>query len=163
MNKTGDRRRQSRFEVMQNLGEPVDIQVIKNNKKTTIPGFILNLSAGGMRVITLGEQASELSIGTPVFLDLELPHIHPFNIEAKIVSIQRGEKAKLHGSDGEWVMSLSFTKIKASDAAHINHLGEDWNNCEAKIQFRLPDVCFRQCSCWDFCDKPVKLKLSESE
>jgi hypothetical protein len=161
MNKyADDRRKYSRFAVLRNVGEPVELQVIKDHKKIGIPGFILNLSSGGMRMVTLGEQSGELTIGAPFVLDLKLPHLHPFNIEGRIVSIQRGERARLHNSNHEWFLSLQFTKIKTADAKCLNQMAEDWNICETKIQMHLPDICYRQCACWDICEKNVKLKLS---
>lgn len=142
---------------MRNVGEPVDLQVIRDHKKTSIPGFILNLSAGGMKIVTLGDQAAELTIGTHFVLDLQMHHIHPFHLEGQIISIQKGEKAKLHHTGGEWLLGLSFTKISSADSHEITRMANDWNICESKMQLNLPDICFKECCCWDFCEKTVKL------
>ena len=53
---------------------------------------------------------------------------------------------------------LEFTKIRASDIQHINHMAEDWMICETKIELHLHDICFKDCSCWKFCEKTVKLQ-----
>lgn len=143
---------------MRNVGEPVELQVIKNHKKTSIPGFILNLSAGGMRIVTLGAQAAELTIGTHFVLDLTLPGLVSHNVEGKMISIQRGDKARLHHSNEEWFLGLVFTKIKPADLHHINRMAEDWSICETKIQLHLPDVCFRECACLGLCVKPTRIK-----
>lgn len=153
-----ERRQHRRFDVLRNVGEPVELQVIKDHKQIVILGFILNLSAGGLRMVTLGDQACQLSLGTPFLLSFQIPNLKVFNIEGQIISIQRGEKAKLHHTNGEWFLSLAFTKINPADVKVINHMAEDWNICETKIQMQLPDICFRECTCWELCEKNVKLQ-----
>lgn len=157
-----ERRKHVRFPVMRNVGEPVELQVVKNHKTTSIPGFILNLSAGGMRIVTLGNQASELSIGNPFVLDLVLPGLVSHNVEGKIVSIQKGDKARLHHSNEEWFLGLAFTKIKPTDVHHVNRMAEDWSICETKIQLQLPDICFSECAYFGLCVKPTRLKGKNS-
>ena len=152
-----ERRRQPRLPVMRNVGEPIDLQVIRDHRKTSIPGFILNLSAGGLRIVTLGDQAAELTIGTPFILDVHIAPKYQYLVEGRIVSMQKSDKAKLHHSDGEWFLGLEFTKIKDSDAKELNRLAEDWNICETKIKMNLPDICYKECSCFPFCEKTVKL------
>ena len=156
-NDTVERRKKTRFSIMKNVGEPVDLQVVRDHRKTSIPGFVLNLSSGGMRIITLGDQAAELKIGTPFDLKLHLSPKHIYEVQGQIVSVQKGDKAKLHHTSGEWQLSLEFSKIKSADADAIDKLAEDWNICDTKMQMRLPDICFRQCSCFQFCEKSAHL------
>lgn len=152
-----ERRKKARFSVMKNVGEPIDLKVIRDSRQVSIPGFVLNLSAGGMGIVTLGDQAAELKIGTPFLLNLHLSPQHIYNVEGNIVSIQKSEKAKLHHENGEWYMGLEFTKIKASQAKEIEKLADDWNLCETKLQMNLPDVCYKDCSCYAFCEKSAKI------
>jgi hypothetical protein len=156
-NKDKDRRQQPRLPIMKNVGEPVELQVVLDHRRISLPGFILNLSSGGMGIVTLGTQAEGIPVGTTFLLDLKMGHLHSHNVEGKIVRIEKGEKAKLHHNSDEWYLALSFTKIKPSDAHHINRMAEDWAVCETKIQMNLPDICFKDCSCWTFCEKIVKL------
>lgn len=153
-----ERRRHIRFPVIYNVGEPVVLQFSQNHKKISIPGYIINLSAGGMGILTLGAQASTLHLGTDFVLDFKLPHLVSHNVEGKIARIQKGRKAQQHHSNEEWFLGLHFTKIKPVLADHINVMAEDWSICETKVQMNLPDICFRQCSYWDLCEKSVKLK-----
>lgn len=155
-----ERRRNIRFPVMRNVGEPIELQVIKNHQKISIPGFILNLSSGGVKIVTLGNQAAELAIGTPFVLDMKLPHLFSHHVEGRVIHIQKGDKAKLHHSNDEWFLSLEFTKIRSSDQQRLNRMAEDWSICETKVQLGLPDICFRECAYWDLCEKPVKLKAA---
>ena len=152
-----ERRDHVRFPVINNVGEPIELRVEINGKKITIPGYIINLSAGGIGIITLGKQSADLPAGTTFVMDLKLPELVSHNVEGKIVRIQKGRKAELHHSNDEWFLSLAFTKIKSSDAHHINRMAEDWSICETKIQMRLPDVCFKECSYWNLCEKSAKL------
>lgn len=153
-----ERRSHVRFPVMHNVGEPVILQVVQNHKKVGIPGFIINLSAGGMGIITLGGEPSSIPVGTKFLLDLKLPHLNGHNVEGVIFHIQKGRKAKLHHSNDEWFLGLKFTKIASGVVDHINRMAEDWSICETKIQMNLPDICFHECSFWDICEKQVKLK-----
>lgn len=153
-----ERREHIRFPVMRNVGEPIELQVIQNQRKVSIPGFIMDLSAGGMGIISLGNQPAELSVGAKFVLDLKLPNLASRNLEGKIVRIAKGKKAKLHHSNDEWFLGIKFTKIKRSDAEKINRMAEDWSICETKIQINLPDICFRECAYWKLCEKSVKLQ-----
>ncbi|OGR83193.1 MAG: hypothetical protein A2901_06625 [Elusimicrobia bacterium RIFCSPLOWO2_01_FULL_54_10] len=153
-----ERRGHVRFPVINNVGEPVELDVMVGGKKVAIPGYIINLSAGGVGIIALGKESSKLTEGTPFNLDLNLPHLESNNVEGKIIRIEKGKSAKAQHSDDEWFLSLQFTKIKPAFLQHINRMAEDWSICETKIQMRLPDVCFRKCSYWDLCEKTDKLK-----
>ena len=152
-----ERRKDIRFPVMRNVGEPIVLKVAIDHKILSLPGFILNLSAGGMKIVTLGSQVSQLKEGIPFDLDLKIPNLSTHHIEGKIVRIKKGDKAKLHHSNDEWFLGLLFTKIKSTVAHEINRMAEDWSVCETKIQMSLPDICFRECYYWDLCEKNVKL------
>ena len=115
-------------------------------------------SWGGIGIIPLGRQGAHLALGTPFVLDLKLPGFISHNVEGRIVRIQKGRKAELHHSNDEWFLSLRFTKIKPAHVSHINRMAEDWSICETKLQMKLPDPCFRECSYWDLCEKPAKTK-----
>ena len=156
-----ERRDHIRFPMIRNVGEPVELKVVVNHRQVSIPGYILNLSAGGIGIMTLGKQSSELSVGTPFIMDLKLPQLVSHNVEGKIIRIEKGQKAKLRHSNDEWYLSLRFTKLKNSEAGTINRMAEDWSICETKIQMRLPDICFRECSYWELCEKSEKLKEKE--
>ena len=153
-----ERRSHIRFPVIHNVGEPIELRVLLNGKKISIPGYVIDLSAGGIGIIALGKQSSELKVGTPFVMDLKLPDLDGDNVEGKIVRLQKGRKAEIRHSDDEWFLSLAFTKIKSSNLLRINRMAEDWSICETKIQMRLPDVCFRECSYWGLCEKPAKIK-----
>ena len=153
-----EKRSHIRFPMMQNVGEPVELKVISNGKKISIPGYIMDLSAGGLGMLTLGKQSSELAPGTPFMLDLKLPDLNSHNVEGQVVRIEKGKRAKIHHSNDEWFLSLRFTNVKSSLIRHLNRMAEDWSICETKIQMRLPDVCFKECSYWGLCEKSVKLK-----
>ena len=148
---------------MQNVGDPIELKVVKEGRQTSVLGFILNLSSGGVKIVTLGDQSKDLSLGDTFLMDMKLPHLFSHNVEGKIIHIQKGEKARLHHCSDEWFLSLEFTKIKTTDLQKLNRMGEDWNICETKRQMGLPDVCYRECAYWDLCEKNVKLFIKERE
>jgi len=154
-----ERRGHIRFPVIHNVGEPIELDVVADGRTTAVPGYIINLSAGGLSIITLGKECAHLAEGTAFKLDLNLPHLETHNVEGRIIRIEMGKSAKAQHSDDEWMLSLQFTRIKPAFAQHINVMAEDWSICETKIQMRLPDVCFRKCRYWDLCEKSQKLKV----
>ena len=156
-----ERRSHVRFPVINNVGEPIELNVTMNGKAMSIPGYIINLSVGGVGIITLGKEAGTIPEGTPFNLYLSLAGLETHNVEGKIVRIQKGRKAQLHNSNDEWFLSLRFTKIKPAFTQVINRMAEDWSICETKIQMNLPDICFRECSYWGLCEKPAKLNESK--
>lgn len=153
-----ERREYARIPAIYNVGEPVVLQVMQGKNYISIPGYIINLSSGGMGIITLGDQASQLDVGMTFVLDLKLPNLVSHNVEGKINRIQKGRKARLHHSNDEWFLALKFTKIKSVLALHITRMAEEWSVCETKIDLNLPDICYRACSYWELCEKNVKLK-----
>lgn len=153
-----ERRKHIRFPVMRNVGEPIELKVLHKQKKISIPGYILNLSAGGMGIVTLGSQPTDLLMGSTFILDLKLPKLESHNVEGKIVRHHKARKALMHHSNEEWFVGLMFTKIKQNVTDHINRMAEDWSLCETKIEMGLPDICFRECAYWDICEKSVKLQ-----
>ncbi len=157
-----ERRGHVRFPVISNVGEPIELDVIVKGKEVPIVGYILNLSAGGIGLITLGKEAMQLNEGTPFKMDLNLASVEMQGVEGTITRIQKGRKAQLHHTDDEWFLSLQFTKLKSAFAQQINRMAEDWSVCETKIQMRLPDVCFAECSYWNICEKPAKLKETKA-
>lgn len=155
-----ERRKHIRFPIMHNVGEPVELKVLLNHKQISLAGFIMDLSAGGMRMLMLGNRFQGIPVGTHFLLDLKLPNFISHHVEGKIVRIAKGKKrdsGKIPSLE-EWFLGLMFTKIKSSDADKINRMAEDWHICETKILLKLPDICFRECSYWNLCAKPIKIK-----
>lgn len=157
-----ERRKHIRFPIMHNVGEPIELEVQLNHKKISLPGFIMDLSAGGMGVLILGKSVPELPRGATFVLDLKLPKLSSHNVEGKIVRISKAKKNQPQQAMGEWFLGLMFTKISSDLAEKINDMAEDWSICETKIQLRLQDICFRECSYWDLCEKSVKLTAKQS-
>ncbi len=143
---------------MRNVGEPIELRLVQDGKKISIPGFIMNLSAGGMGIVVLGNYGHVLHLGNSFDLDLKLPKLSSHHVECKLMRVAQAKHAVMHHSDQEWWVGLKFTKIKSSVSEHINRMAEDWSICETKIQMKLPDICFRQCEYWDICEKPVKIQ-----
>lgn len=152
-----ERRKHSRFPVIQNVGEPIELNALVNGKKVNVLGFIMNLSSGGMGIIALGDSPKELPVNTHFVLDLTLGGHTCKGVEGRIARVDQSRKAKLHHENSEWEIGMVFTKIKASDSNHLKKMSDDWADCETKIQINLPDVCFRECTYYDICEKPAKL------
>lgn len=156
---TDERRSYSRFPIVKNVGEPVELKYVSEHKKISIPGYIQSLSEGGVGIITLGERPVEFTIGMHFILNLKLPKMASNHVEGKIIRLHTSRRAEMHHSHEEWFLALEFTKISAAATHHIRTIAEDWSDCETKIQMGLPDVCFSGCSFWEICEKSVKIKV----
>src|SRR5437870_1058299 len=122
-----ERRGHIRFPVINNVGEPVELNLMLNGKSRSIPGYMINLSAGGVGIIALGQEAGSIPVGTLFNLDLSIGDLETDRVEGKVVRVQRGEKAELHKSNDEWFLSLRFTNIKPAFTQLINRMAEDWS------------------------------------
>ena len=55
-------------------------------------------------------------------------------------------------------VAIKFTKINTLDSKKINRLAIDYIDCENKIMLGALDVCRKECSYYNFCEKKLKIK-----
>jgi len=141
-----DRRKHNRFPLIKDLAEPIDLFVQGEGKPRGIPAVITDLSAGGMSMVVFAHITGD----TKLKLVINLPGVQGLEVE--------GHVAWTEAKGDTTAVGVQFTRISAEDSRHINHMAEDFQDCETKLSFGLKDVCFKQCAYWPLCHKPVKLK-----
>jgi c-di-GMP-binding flagellar brake protein YcgR len=142
-----DRRKHKRYPVLHEMDQT--IQIAFNNQ--VHPGVLVELSAGGMALLTF----NSIPIGTEINMSLDLPGLKTRSFIGKIVwSLSKGEM---------WRMGIAFTKIDPVDFRHINRMGFDYVDCDTKLQLGVTDVCSDKCSFFVLCHKPQKLHIKKAK
>lgn len=137
-----NRRKNPRLPVIKDFGREVHISIGEEQ----ITGIILNLSVGGMLLLTY----SNLPNNSDLTLTFDLANIQTKPIKGKI--IRATQKAVMYE------LAIQFLQIDTLDSKKINRIAIDYNDCENKIDLGAQDVCKRECSYFDLCDKDQKLK-----
>jgi len=137
-----NRRKHQRLPVIKDFAKEVHIFI----GKELLTGIILNLSAGGILLLTYSNIPKDSNLA----LSLDLPNIHTRQIKGKI--IRATKKAVMYE------IAIEFMQIDTLDSKRINRIAIDYNDCENKIALGAQDVCRKECSYFDLCDKVNKMK-----
>lgn len=139
-----ERRRYQRFPIMHDLAKPVELRFKTGSITTPVPAVLLDLSAGGMGILTF----MAIDVGSDIVIRINLADLK-IDVEGKVIwSLCKGET---------WRIGIAFNKINKDTIQKINRIAEDYNACEIKIGFGIKDVCFKECSYYALCTKPLKI------
>lgn len=140
-----ERRKFKRSPVIHEMDEAIQIGLGNEN----VPGLLVDLSAGGMSLLTF----NSLPLGTPINLCIDLPGLKTHHLMGKVVwSVPKGEM---------WRVGITFNQIDPIDFRHINRMAFDFSDCETKLALGVKDVCFEKCSYIKMCRKPQKLHIKK--
>ncbi|MBI4370472.1 MAG: PilZ domain-containing protein [Elusimicrobia bacterium] len=157
--KPSDRRQHARISLTAELAEPVEITVLKHVpdqdprqashlKAHHIPAIIANISAGGMAIVAFG--------GKDVFAD-EVRIQLVTTIFGQDKTTVEGNIVHLRDREGVQTFGLRFNSIHKSIRDRIDHLVDDYSDCETRISLRIPEVCVgRACHFFGLCRKDQK-------
>lgn len=137
-----NRRKNPRLPVIKDFGREVHISIGEEK----INGIILNLSVGGMLLLTY----SNLPKDSDLTLSFDLANIKTKPIKGKI--IRAAQKSVMYE------LAIEFLEIDTLDSKKINRIAIDYNDCENKIDLGAQDVCKLDCSYFQLCEKEHKLK-----
>lgn len=141
-----ERRVHKRIPVLTKLIEPITIKSPQLHLNDPIPGFMGNLSAGGMQIATFIPlpENHELEIA------INIPGIHNIHIHGKIKrTIQK------HGS---YLITFHFTHIAQQIKEHINKMAEDFEMCVDRKILGVRDFCYsRNCHYHNLCTDNNKI------
>lgn len=112
--------------------------------RTTIPGVLLDLSAGGMGLLTF----VPVKKGCRLKLQLDLPALKTEIIEGRV--------AWIVGKGESWRLGIEFSKISRKDSEMINHVASDYSGCEMRILKNDKAVCVKNCHYALSCSKTQK-------
>lgn len=140
-----ERRKHQRYPVIHEMDRP--IQLSFDGK--SIPGVLVDLSAGGMALLTY----NNISLGKETNICIDLPGLKTDDLVGHVVwAIAKGEM---------WRLGIAFSKISPLDFRHINKIAFDFVDCETKINLGVNDVCTEKCAYFALCQKPVRIKPKE--
>lgn len=136
-----NRRKHQRLPVIKDFAREVHISIGEEK----INGIILNLSVGGMLLLTY----SNLPKDANLTLSFDLANIRTKPIKGKIIRVT--QKSVMYE------LAIEFLEIDTLDSKKINRIAIDYNDCENKIDLGVKDVCKEGCSYFELCDKDYKL------
>ncbi|MBU2568220.1 MAG: PilZ domain-containing protein [Elusimicrobia bacterium] len=141
-----DRRQFRRFPVLKDIAKPVDLYFEPSAVATPVPAVLLDISAGGIGILTF----VPIEVGTSITSEIKLPGIHVKRVEGTVLwTLTKGNS---------WRVGIAFTKIEKDDFTNIKQLADDYIDCETKLSMGVTDVCFKDCHYRQMCSKDVKLK-----
>jgi hypothetical protein len=138
-----NRRKYSRLPIIKNVAK----EMFVSTDKGFFQGLIINLSSGGLLVLMY----EDLPVGTQVCLVFDYPPLETDTIFGEVV---RSKQTKAIVRE----IAIKFTTIRNTDAKIINKLAIDYTDCENKITLGALDVCRKECSYYNFCEKKLKIK-----
>jgi len=148
-----DRRRHPRFEVVEGMVEPININIdaIKSTVKRhgpsapkSQPAILTDLSAGGMSLILFMAPPKSKALD----MVLNIPGLDDVSIQGQVVRIsQKGET---------YNVGIAFTKISRKHQVRIDQLAHDNMDCDIRIALKLPEACVPTCKFNALCAKPQK-------
>ncbi len=141
-----ERRKHKRFPVVKRLSEPVDIFLAPPGagKETAIPGVIVDISAGGMRLITF----APIDANSILSLNMDLPAIGRAEMDAKVAWTQHKR--------GVYEIGMEFIKIPEEIRQRLEEMGRAFEECIASLSKGKTDTCSQECPCYILCDNPTK-------
>lgn len=111
------------------------------------PGVIDNLSEGGMSCVI----HMKVRKGKKFWVDINLPGLlRQLRVMGKAVWVESDANGTQVG--------LSFIDTPPTVLDAIRKVAYDYRVCEAGMAFAMANVCKRDCTYWDCCRKPIKLK-----
>jgi hypothetical protein len=110
-------------------------------------GIIFNLSEGGISALI----HMKVRKGKKFWVDINMPGLlRSLRVLGKAVWVEAD-------SEGTQV-GLSFIDPPPTFLDAVRKVAYDYRVCEAGIAFAMANVCKRDCTYWDCCRKPIKIK-----
>ncbi|HBA61171.1 MAG TPA: hypothetical protein DCZ92_10215 [Elusimicrobia bacterium] len=142
-----ERRQHVRLPILHGILEPVEIEfftVDAHGHPIPQPAILVDLSAGGMRLITF----------------MAPPHTKELNIVLKLNGMKgvplTGKISWVKEKGGVFMNGISFSQISHDDKKRINEMAEDYSDCDTRYALKLPEVCVETCRGHHLCNKPQK-------
>ncbi|MBP9128589.1 MAG: PilZ domain-containing protein [Elusimicrobia bacterium] len=111
-------------------------------------GVIFNMSEGGLSVLI----HMKVRKGKKFWVDINMPGLlGSLRVLGKAVWVEPDTNGTQVG--------LSFIDTPPTVLDAIRKVAYDFRVCEAGIAFAMANVCKRDCTYWDCCRKPIKLKI----
>lgn len=110
-------------------------------------GVISNISEGGMSALI----HMKVGKGKKFWVDIHMPGLlRQLRVLGKAVWVEP--------DDAGTQVGLSFIDTPPPVLDAIRKVAYDFRVCEAGMAFAMANVCKRDCTYWDCCRKPIKIK-----
>ena len=142
-----ERRKHKRFPVVKKLSETVDISVVSPDQQgaeITMPGVIVDISSGGMRLITF----APINENSGLSLNMDLPAIGKAEMDAKVVWTRQKR--------GIYEIGMEFIKIPEEISQKLQKMGEAYEKCITSLANGKTNTCSQECPCYMICDNPAR-------
>lgn len=137
-----EKRKHVRFPVMRDMAKPILVRY--NGEHESMPAFLIDLSAGGIGIITF----QKLKPGMKLQLNLDLPGLKIENINAEVMWVkQRSETFRC---------GIKFLHLPKNLIEKINTIARDYISCEERISLDFHKICHKKCRYYLLCDKLQK-------
>ena len=138
------RRKHRRMPVITSFLRPILIRSRQLEIKESVPAIIVNLSAGGLSMITFCPISTNLKLS----LDIDLPGLKIFNIASHVLRVKQRYKT--------YMAAIRFDRLKKEAKNKINQMADDYDLCETKLMLGETKICSKKCSYYLLCNKKVK-------
>ena len=140
-----ERRVHKRVPVLTALLEPITIKAPQLHIDKPVPGFMGNLSAGGMQIATFVSLPENMELE----ITINMPGFH--NI------ILKGKVHRVFERQGSYLITFNFSHIATNIRDHITKMAEDFEMCLDRRILGVSDVCYtKKCSYYLLCTEDVK-------
>ena len=139
------RRKHRRMPVISSFLKPVLIRSDQLGLKESAPGIIVDLSAGGLAMITF----VPIYPGTKLSLNLNLPGLIIKDIVAHVLRVKQKYKT--------YMAAIRFDRLNNKARSKINRMADDYDLCETKLMLGEKKICSRRCSYFPLCSKSIKI------
>ena len=143
--KTTERRRHHRIPVMVDVAAPLTIRF--EGKDVDVPAVLINLSAGGLSMVTFGVPPG----GRTLRLDINLPGVASGHVHGKIV--------RVHSRGATHQVGVQFTDFREKWELIVGKLAEAYQGCEEKLAQGERHFCLKVCAYFPLCDKAEKSRV----
>lgn len=139
-----EKRKSKRFPVLYHLIKPVLIRTQDSKAGISSPAIMVNLSAGGMALLTF----SPLTAGKNILISFDLKDLKINNVKSRVVRVEN--------KGGSYILGIQFLNLKKEIADVINKLADDFDSCEIRILLGEKPVCRKGCSYFVHCQRIAK-------
>ncbi|GEM_PF-1063965 len=142
-----ERRVHKRVPVLTSLLEPITIKAPQLHIDKPVPGFMGNLSAGGMVIATFVALPENVELE----ISINIPGFHNVNLKGKVK-----KSVEKHGS---FLITFGITEIPVAVRDHISKMAEDFEICLDRRILGVSDPCYsHKCAYHLLCTEDCKVK-----
>ncbi len=135
--------------VISSFLKPVLIRSDQLGLRESAPGIIVDLSAGGLAMITF----VPIYPGTRLSLNLNLPGLRIKDIVAHVLRVKQKYKT--------YMAAIKFDRLNSKSKDKINKMADDYDLCETRLMLGEKKICSRRCSYFPLCSKSIKIDFDK--